>query len=101
MYTIKENIENEARALWQGKGVDIELVQRSIVSATQMILKQCEMGLGDGIEFPIQYVIDATNHFKEAISKRDDYLLADCLYFEWREIIIVFIELVESLEKSI
>lgn len=101
MQTIKENIENEARALWQGKGVDIELVQKSILSATQIIVRQCEIGFGDGIEFPIQYVIDATNHLKEAIERRDDYLLADCLYFEWREIIIVFLELVESLEKSI
>lgn len=101
MYTIKENIEREARALWQGKGADIELVQNSIVSATQIIFKQCEEGFGAGIEFPTQYIVDATNHFKEAIMKRDDYLLADCLYFEWREIIIVFLELIESLEKNI
>ena len=45
MYAIKENIEKEAKSLWQGKGVDMELVQKSIVSATQMIVKQCEIGL--------------------------------------------------------
>lgn len=99
IYSIKENLENEARKLWQGQGADIDIVQRSIISATEIITKQCEIGFGEGIEFPIQYLVDATNHFMEAISKRDDYLLADCLYFEWREIIIVFIELKESLEK--
>ena len=96
MYAIKENIEKEAKSLWQGKGVDIELVQKSIVSATQMIVKQCETGFSEGIEFPIQYVIDATHHLEDAIKKRDDYLLADCLYFEWREIIIVFLELINE-----
>ena len=101
LYAIKEYIEKEAKSLWQGKGVDMELVQKSIVSATQMIVKQCEIGFGDGIEFPIQYVIEATNHLEEAIRKRDDYLLADCLYYEWREIIIVYLELVEELEKNV
>lgn len=101
MDDIKKNIEEEAKSLWQGKGADIEVIQNSIVSATQIILKQCETGFGEGIEFPIQYVVDATQHFKEAIEKRDDYLLADCLYFEWREIIIVFLELIESMEKNV
>ena len=99
IYSIKEILENESKKLWQGEGADIDLVQRSIISATEIITKQCEIGFGEGIEFPIQYMVDAIHNFMEAISKRDDYLLADCLYFEWREIIIVFIELKESLEK--
>lgn len=99
IYSIKEILENESKKLWQGEGADIDLVQRSIISATEIITKQCEIGFYEGIEFPIQYMVDATHNFMEAISKRDDYLLADCLYFEWREIIIVFIELKESLEK--
>lgn len=97
---IKKNIEDEAKSLWQGKGANIELIQNSILSATQIILKQCEKGFGSGIEFPIQYVVNATKHFKEAIEKRDDYLLADCLYFEWREILIVFSELLEAVENK-
>lgn len=99
IYLIKKNIEHEAKTLWQGKGADISVLQENISTLVKIITTKCAEGFGDGVEFPLQYLIDAINHFKEAIKKRDDYLLADCLYYEWREIIIVFIELCEALEK--
>ena len=99
VYLIKKNIEHEAENLWQGKGADICFLQENISKFIEIVSTKCVEGFGDGIEFPLQYLMDATDHFKEAIKKRDDYLLADCLYYEWREIIIVFIELCEALEK--
>ena len=98
--SLKEIIEHEAESLWQGRGTDVKVLQDAITKTIGIITAQCEEGFGEGIEFPMQYLLDAIHHYKEAIEKRDDYLLADCLYFEWREIIIVFMELCEELEKN-
>ena len=45
-----------------------------------------------------QYVRDAMKNLNYAIETKDDYLLADCLFFEWKEIGIVFNELIEELK---
>ena len=34
--------------------------------------------------------------YEMAINKKDDYMLADCIYYEWREMLIIFKELLEG-----
>ena len=51
-----------------------------------------------GIDFPTEYAEVALEHLKQAMCDRDDYKLADCLYYEWRDIAIVLQEVIDEVE---
>lgn len=84
--------------LWQGKGINIEEMTTVITNFITDLEFQCGRMRALGIEFPMEYVEQALKNMKTAIDNRDDYLLADCLYYEWREIMVVFIEVAEEIK---
>lgn len=96
---IKEDIDNMTIQLWQGKGADIDVISSNI----DLLVSEITAHLGEmravGIDFPMEYVTAASKNLIEAISKRDDYLLADNLYYEWREILLVFEEVIGGIKK--
>ena len=70
---------------------------RRCAAAGQRLLPQLETIKKiseQGIEFPVQYIMDAMKHTADSIQNRDDYKLADCLIYEWLEIITVYEEVV-------
>lgn len=91
-------IEEQAKKLWQGKGCDIDIVVDSINNLVGDIVNYGSVFGKLGINFPMEYVRDAMKNLNYAIETKDDYLLADCLFFEWKEIRIVFNELIEELK---
>ncbi len=92
-----DDVDKICEALWQGKGVDIEaltLMINKFLEAFDELNNRCNKF---NIEIPINYLKDAYNNLKNAILSRDDYILADCLHYEWREIMIVLEELDEEI----
>lgn len=90
----KIQIEKIAKALWQGKGADIASLSDLLDRMTQKMLETIKKISEQGIEFPVQYIMDAMKHTADSIQNRDDYKLADCLIYEWLEIITVYEEVV-------
>ena len=86
-----------AEQLWQGKGVSIEEVTDAVYKLTQEIQQHTDQMRENGIEFPFEYVKSAMTNLSEAIRARDDYMLADNLFYEWNEIAIVYKEIIEQL----
>ena len=95
---IQENIENTITQLWQGNGADIESISSDIDDFVNEITAHLEEMNTAGIDFPMEYVSVASKNLINAISKKDDYLLADNLYYEWKEIIIVYDEVMREIE---
>lgn len=95
-----EWFENTAVQLWQGKKVDIDLTVKKINNVVDKIVSNMEAMKDAGIEFPIEYVENALNHLHQALEIRDEYKLADNLYFEWRDITTVKNEVMQNLEKN-
>ncbi|MCR5545330.1 MAG: hypothetical protein K6F30_02520 [Lachnospiraceae bacterium] len=95
---IQEKIENVTNQLWQGKGADIELISACIDTLVNEITDHIGEMKAVGIDFPMEYVTAASKNLIEAISKKDDYLLADNLYYEWKEIIIVYEEVINEMK---
>ena len=97
---ILDNIEYVVVQLWQGKGGDIELVSESV----DALVNEISIHLGEmeavGISFPMEYVTSASTNLIEAIEKKDDYLLADNLYYEWREILLVYEEVIDGIKGA-
>lgn len=86
-------IENEAFNLWQGNAVDMGILNATIAGVSNTIL-----GIANGLNeedknTTIIYVRNALSNFEFASKSRDNYILADCLYFEWRELISVYIDI--------
>ena len=96
---IQENIENMTVQLWQGKGADIDLISSSIDALVGEITTHLEDMNAIGVSFPMEYVTAASKNMIEAIRKKDDYLLADNLYYEWREILLVFEEVMSEIKS--
>lgn len=94
----KENIEMITTKLWQGKGADIELLSSCVDNIVNEITAHLDEMKAVGIDFPMEYVSAASKNMIEAISKKDDYLLADNLYYEWREILMVFEEVMGEIK---
>jgi hypothetical protein len=94
----KENIEMITTQLWQGKGADIELLSSCVDNIVNEITAHLDEMKAVGIDFPMEYVSAASKNMIEAISKKDDYLLADNLYYEWREILMVFEEVMGEIK---
>ena len=90
-------IELAAEQIWQGKGIDVDKIIKRINEGVQDILSQLPKLQQNGIDFPMEYVTSAMNNMSVALQQRDDYLLADNLYFEWREIFAVYEEVLAEL----
>lgn len=94
----KENIEMITTQLWQGKGADIELLSACVDYIVNEITAHLDEMKAVGIDFPMEFVSAASKNMLDAISKKDDYLLADNLYYEWREILMVFEEVMGEIK---
>ena len=89
----KEIIELSAKDLWQGNGANIGMLNETLVSVSNIILCIAEQLDDDDKLTTINYVKDALAGFEEACNNRDDYLLADNLYYVWRELVIIYGEM--------
>lgn len=94
---IVSEIEKAVKELWQGKGINIGHVTKIINENVQEIVDALPKMKQFGIDFPMEYVTTAMKNMSVAIEKRDDYLLADNLYFEWREIFKVYEEVLAEM----
>lgn len=78
--------------LWQGKGIDINELISFINGSTEIIVNSLPKLKESGIEFPIEYIKAAMKNMYTAIETTDDYMLADNIYYEWKEIFCVYNE---------
>ena len=88
----KKQIEKMVKSLWQGKGVDIVMLSQLLDEMTSKMINAIDEWNKKGIDFPVQYILETMKHTTESIQKKDDYRLADCLMYEWLEIIDVYEE---------
>ena len=91
-----EEMDVQATKLWQGKGIEIGELNTQILNFVTIMESELQEISNMGIEFPVEYTEDALLHLKQAMIERDDYKLADCLYYEWREIAIVLQEVLDE-----
>lgn len=88
----KKVLDNMVTILLQGKSIDMELLQKTIDQVVNEIMEGVNKMCICGVTFPMEYVVDAMKHLSECIASRDDYRLADCICYEWLEIIGVYDE---------
>ena len=93
-----DEMDIQATRLWQGRGIDVEELNRQIVTFVSIMKQKVQKFFTLGIDFPTEYAEVALEHLKQAMSDRDDYKLADCLYYEWRDIAIVLQEVIDEVE---
>ena len=97
MHKLIENrkiIEKEAFNLWQGNAVDISTLNATIIEVSNTILNIANGLNEEDKNTTIIYVRNALSNFELASNSRDNFLLSDCLYFEWRELISVYIDVI-------
>lgn len=91
-----EIIEKQVNKLWQGDGCNLN----EISQMTQGVLEEIQNAIpvleAQDINVLMQYVRGAINHLDTATERKDDYEVADCLYYEWKEILTVIHELKEE-----
>ncbi len=85
-------IEEQAAEVLQGKGADIDVINDAIHQSAGIILDVAEQLPDEDKLTTINYIKTGLNNYRNAIDNRDDFLLADCLYYEWREIIAIYID---------
>lgn len=91
-----KRIDLLTKDIWQGKECNIEEVV-SLINRIMEKIAFCNALLKErGITFPMEFVREAAKNLNCAFETRDDYILADCLFFEWREIAVVINELEEE-----
>lgn len=91
-----EKINLLIKDIWQGKACNVEEVV-SLINSIMEKIDFCNSLLKErGVAFPMGFVRNATQNLYYAFETRDDYILADCLLFEWREIVVVINELEEE-----
>lgn len=91
----KKVIEHAVNVLWQGKGANIDEIRECVIEVSNTILSMAEaLGEEDRNTTAI-YVHNALSDFKRSCDNRDDFMLADCLYYEWRELISIYLEIEE------
>lgn len=88
-----ECLDEMVTNLWQGKGISIDAMLEKINTMTEEIIENTVLMKKNGIEFPVNFIRDALENMQKAIEQKDDYKLADCLYYEWREIAVVYQEI--------
>lgn len=89
-------VEEESERLWQGKGADIEKIGNALHGAVNVILDVANSLPEEDRTTTMSYIENGLSDYKMACDKRDDFLLADCLYYQWREIITIYIEALEG-----
>jgi len=87
-----EFIEEQSYSLWQGNGADVDKIGIVIQQILSTIIEISESLPEEDKATTLSYVKNALSDFEIACNARDDFLLADCLYYEWREIAIIYIE---------
>ena len=92
----KNNIEESARELWKGHGADIGKLNGYLHEVSSIILNMAESLNEEDKLVTINYIKNALSDFKSACDRRDEYMLADCLYFEWRELVSIYIDEAEE-----
>lgn len=90
-----QQIVEISKKIWQGKGFDTSEILSLTGEIAQMIMKGACTAAEEGKVFPLDYLLAAMSHLEECVKTKDEYKMADCLYFEWREIMIVYLEFVE------
>lgn len=93
-----DEMDVQTTRLWQGRGIDVEELNRQIVMFVSIMKQEVQKFSALGIDFPTEYAEVAFEHLKQAMCDRDDYKLADCLYYEWRDIAIVLQEVIDEVE---
>ena len=91
-----QTIEEESTELWQGHEIDIEAISGAIHSASRIILDITEKLSDEDKLTTINYIKSGLKSFEDACNARDDYMLADCLYYQWREIITIYRDVLEG-----
>lgn len=95
----QEYFDEKGRLLLQGRDVDLQQLSEQMETAVSFIEKKVEEFANAGVEFPMEYVKNATVNYVNALNEQDDYLLADNLIFEWKEIFQVVKEVMETVWK--
>ena len=83
--------------LWQGRSIDMERLTNTIDKIVNDIMSGAGEMKKRGIDFPIEYVIGAMKNISQCIESRDSFLLADCLCYEWLEIMDVYNEVMDEI----
>lgn len=91
-----DEMDNQATSLWQGHGLDIERLNEQIIDFLSVLEKSVVILEQRGIAFPMEYVEEAMVDLKKGLGDRDDYKVADCLYYQWKEIAIVLKEVLDE-----
>ncbi len=91
------SFKDMAYTLWQGGIVPMEQIQAKANGLVGAIVRATPKMAAAGIAFPMEYVSAAVEHAKQAMASADAYLLADNLFYEWKEIEAVYLELMEEL----
>lgn len=91
-----EIIERQVNKLWQGDGGNLNEISQMNQGVLEEIQKVIPVLDAQDVNVLMQYVRDAINHLNIAIERKDDYEVADCLYYEWKEILTVVQELKEE-----
>lgn len=89
-------IETEAEHLWQGKGANMEKISGALQDVVDVVMNIADELSGEDRTETLSYIENGLNDYKMACDRRDDFLLADCLYYQWREIILIFIGAIEG-----
>lgn len=88
---------NYAKCLWQGRGVDVKEVLESVKGLIADMESRTNYLPEKGVEIPMEYVSTALGNLQDCIQSQDDYQMADCLYYQWKEIAIFFEEIKEMM----
>ncbi len=91
------SFEQMAYVLWQGGMVGIDEIQSAIKALAEAVVASIPVMKGAGIDFPMEYLTAATANISNAFNSQDSYLMADCLYYEWKEIETVYMEVMQEL----
>lgn len=91
-----EVFEKESISLYQGKGANMDIVSQSVSLVTEVIMQLME-SLSDEDKLNTSFFLkNVMNDFEMAIRNKDDLMLADCLYYQWREMCIIFEDVLEG-----
>lgn len=94
LFENKTIVEEGAYSLWKGRGADVDEIGAAISSTIETIGGMLDQLSDEDKVTTATYIKDSFADYENARKNRDDFLLADCLYYEWREIILIFLEFV-------
>lgn len=89
----RQIIEDNALELWKGHGADIDAINNAIQDVSEVILDIAnQLEEEEDRVTTIGYIKEGLHGYNVALNNRDSFMMADCLYYTWREIINIFIE---------